>query len=158
MKFRPLPLPTPVPGRIWLHAMPGRDEDWPIFLDWATQAALTRIVCLTPMAEVAARSPEYLDAMEQGSLPCPVEWLPMVDFGVGSDAALFAQQVRGLAERVREGESLLLHCAWGIGRTGTVAACLLKALGMGTAEALAQVRAAGSNPESAVQSGWVDAF
>jgi protein-tyrosine phosphatase len=158
MKFRNLPVPASISGRIWLHAMPGRDEDWPVFMDWAAQAGLTRIVCLTPLDEVAARSPEYLDAIEQGGLPCPMEMLPMVDFGVSSDAELFAQQVRGLAERLRVGESLLLHCAWGIGRTGTVAACLLKALGMETEQALAQVRAAGSNPQSAVQSGWVGAF
>ncbi len=127
-------------------------------MDWAAQAELSRIVCLTPLGEVAARSPEYLEAIEQDRLPCPVEMLPMVDFGVSADAELFAKQVRSLAERLRSGESLLLHCAWGIGRTGTVAACVLKALGLDTESALAQVRAAGSNPQSAVQSGWVDAF
>ena len=82
----------------------------------------------------------------------------MADFGVSDDALSFQRQVRALAQRLQEGESLLLHCAWGIGRTGTVAACLLKALGLDTASALAQVRAAGSNPESALQSGWVDRF
>ena len=84
--------------------------------------------------------------------------LTMADFGVSDDAQAFQRQVLGLAERLRDGESLLLHCAWGIGRTGTVAACLLKALGLDTESALAAVRAAGSNPQSALQSGWVEQF
>ena len=39
---------------------------------------------------------------------------------------------------------MVLHCAAGIGRTGTTAACLLKGLGLSTAQALKQVREAGS--------------
>ena len=56
------------------------------------------------------------------------------------------------------GQQVLLHCAAGIGRTGTVAACVLKHLGLPAALALARVRAAGSNPQSALQSGWIDQF
>jgi atypical dual specificity phosphatase len=158
MPLRDLPLPATLPGRLWLHGMPARNESWPEFLSLARAAGLTRIVCLTPLGEIAARSPEYLLAIEQGHLPCPIEMLAMADFGVSDDAAAFQQQVLGLAQRLREGESLLVHCAWGIGRTGTVAACLLKALGLDTESALAAVRAAGSNPQSAVQSGWVEQF
>ena len=43
-------------------------------------------------------------------------------------------------------------------RTGTAAACLLKHLGLPRDEALQAVRAAGSNPENAEQSGLVDLF
>ncbi|GAB3669793.1 protein-tyrosine phosphatase family protein [Ramlibacter alkalitolerans] len=53
--------------------------------------------------------------------------------------------------------SVLLHCAAGMGRTGT-AACVLKALGLATPEALQRVRDAGSNPQNAEQSGLVDWF
>jgi len=158
MSFRQLPLPATVPGRLWLHGMPARAESWTDFLALARAAGLTRIVCLTPLGEIAARSPEYLLAIEQDRLPCAIEMLAMADFGVSDDALVFQRQIRQLAERLRDGESLLVHCARGIGRTGTVAACLLKALGLDTASALAQVQAAGSNPQSALQSGWVDAF
>jgi predicted protein tyrosine phosphatase len=158
MGFRCCPLPAGIRGRLWLSAMPGRDEDWPDFLRMAQQAQLDGIVCLTPRGEIAARSPDYLQAIEEARLPCALHELAMADFGVSADAEPFARQVRALAERLRNGESLLLHCAWGIGRTGTVAACLLKALGLGTAQALATVQAAGSNPQSALQSGWVEAF
>lgn len=158
MSLRSLPLPAGLSGRLWLHGMPARAESWTDFLALARAAGLTRIVCLTPLGEIAARSPEYLLAIEQDRLPCAIEMLTMADFGVSDDAQAFQRQVLGLAERLRDGESLLLHCAWGIGRTGTVAACLLKALGLDTESALAAVRAAGSNPQSALQSGWVEQF
>jgi protein-tyrosine phosphatase len=51
-----------------------------------------------------------------------------------------------------------LHCAAGIGRTGSTAACVLKALGLSTGEALQRVLDAGSNPQNAQQSGLVDWF
>jgi protein-tyrosine phosphatase len=56
------------------------------------------------------------------------------------------------------GQNVLLHCAAGIGRTGTAAACVLKRLGLPVDEALQRVREAGSNPETAVQSGLVNWF
>ena len=59
---------------------------------------------------------------------------------------------------LRAGESVLLHCAAGLGRTGTAAACVLKALGLETREALQRVREAGSNPQNAEQSGLVHWF
>jgi protein tyrosine/serine phosphatase len=53
---------------------------------------------------------------------------------------------------------VLMHCAAGLGRTGTAAACLLKALGLEAGEALQRVRDAGSNPQNAEQSGLVHWF
>lgn len=158
MRFRPLHLPQTTPGRLWLHAMPGRREDWLTFLREAEAVALQRIVCLTPRSEIALLSPQYLRAIEEGLLPCALQEIAMADFGLSADAQAFADGVRELARALRAGESALLHCAAGIGRTGTVAACVLKALGLPTAEALVRVAAAGSRPESALQSGWVDAF
>lgn len=156
MSFRPLPVPAP--GLLWLHSMPGRREEWSEFLAMAEAARLTRIVCLNPRGELAALSPEYLAAIEAGTLPCAFQEIPMADFGVSENARLFTLGVRDLARALEAGESALLHCAAGIGRTGTVAACVLKALGLSTDEALLRVTAAGSSPQSALQSGWVDAF
>jgi len=82
----------------------------------------------------------------------------MRDFGVAFEADAFRASVAQLAQAVRGGDALLLHCAAGIGRTGTVAACLLKALGVPTADALQRVRRAGSNPQSALQSGLIELF
>lgn len=158
MSWRALPLPPAVPGRVWLAAMPGRLEPWTGFEAAARAAGLSRIVCLTPLEEIAQLSPAYRAALAQGRLPWHWQALPMPDRGVADDAAIFRAGVVELASALGRGEVALLHCAAGIGRTGTTAACLLKHLGLSTEQALTEVRRAGSNPESARQSGLIDAF
>lgn len=158
MPLRPLPLPEPVAGRLWLSAMPGRLEPWERFLAQARQAALDQVVCLNPLHEVAADAPAYHAAIVQGRLPFAWRHLPMRNFGLADDEAAWCDAVRQIGQDLRGGQSVLLHCAAGIGRTGTVAACLLKHLGLPTDMALQRVRAAGSNPESALQSGRIERF
>ena len=158
MPFRPVTLPTAVPGKLWLHSMPGRLESWPDFLAEAARSKLALVVCLNPMTEVQRGSPEYHRAIMQGPLPFGLLHLPMRDFGLGEDGDEFREAIAGIVQGLRDGDAVLLHCAHGIGRTGTVAACTLKALGLPTLQALTQVREAGSNPQSALQSGWIQQF
>lgn len=157
MPLRPLPLPAALPGRLWLSSMPGRLEPWHQFERMASEAGLSRIVCLTPWDEVERLAPSY--ALAIGRQP---RWhwqhLPMEDFGLHDDATRYREGVLEIAAALQAGESVLLHCAAGIGRTGTTAACVLKALGMDAPRALAQVRAVGSNPQSAEQNGLLDHF
>ena len=158
MPFRPVTLPAPVPGKLWLHSMPGRLESWDEFLDEARRVRLGLIVCLNPMTEVQGSSPLYHHAVEQNALPCALLHMPMRDFGLGDDGEEFRAAVLRVVEALRGGDSVLLHCAHGIGRTGTMAACTLKALGLPTLQSLTQVRDAGSNPQSASQTGWIHQF
>ena len=158
MSLRPLPLPADVAGRVWLSSMPGRFEPWERFVADARAAGVTRVVCLTPLHELQGVSPDYHRALEGDTFPSGWIHLPMRDFGVAFEADAFKSGVAQLAQAVRGGDSLLLHCAAGIGRTGTTAACLLKRLGASTPVALQRVRDAGSNPESALQRGLIDAF
>lgn len=149
---------SPGAGALWLSAMPGRLEPWPQFLAEAQAAGLGWVVCLTPREELAELSPAYHAAVAGGRLPFRWVHLPMRNFGIPDDGAGFRAQVLELAQRVREGESVLLHCAAGMGRTGSAAACVLKALGLDAQEALERVREAGSNPQNAAQAGFVDWF
>jgi protein-tyrosine phosphatase len=158
MPFRPLPLPEPVRGALWLHAMPGRLEAWQDFLADAQRVRLTLLVCLTPRHELASLSPDYDSALRQGALPMRWLHLPMRDLGLAPNREAFREGIERLAQYLGDGDVALLHCAAGIGRTGTAAACLLKRLGLPRAQALQLVRAAGSSPESAAQSGLVDTF
>ncbi|XHS76783.1 tyrosine-protein phosphatase [Burkholderiaceae bacterium UC74_6] len=158
MPFRPVTLPAVVAGKLWLHSMPGRLESWEDFLHEARRVQLGLIVCLNPSVEVQRSSPDYFRAIQQDALPCELLELPMRDFGLGDDGEELRAGVARIAEKLREGDSVLLHCAHGIGRTGTVAACTLKALGLPTLQALTQVRDAGSNPQSALQTGWIHQF
>lgn len=157
-ELRPVRLPADVPGALLLAPMPGRFEPWHRFEAHAQATALGLVVCLTPRGEIEELSPEYHGAVVQGTLP--FRWLnmPMRNFGVPEDPAAFRAGVQQIADSLRTGETVMLHCAAGLGRTGSTAACVLKALGLPASEALQRVRAAGSNPQNAAQSGLVDWF
>ena len=158
MPFRALELPSPGLGRVWLSSMPGRLEPWPTFLDEAAARGLHEVLCLNPRHEIERLSPAYAAALAEGNLPFRWTHLPMQDFGLAAELDAYRQAVDTVADTVRGGGVVLVHCAAGIGRTGTTAACLLKRLGATTPVALQRVRDAGSNPESALQRGLIDAF
>ena len=158
MALRRLPLPPEVPGQVWLGAMPGRFDSWDAFRTEAERHRLGLVVCLAPRAELAELAPDYHAAVSGGRLPFRWMLVPMRNFGLPEDPAAFRRDVVTLAEEVQRGEVVFLHCAAGLGRTGTAAACLLKALGLGSEDALRRVREAGSNPQNAEQSGLVGWF
>jgi protein-tyrosine phosphatase len=158
MPLRPLELPAPGLGRVWLGAMPGRSESWQAFLEEAAAKRLDQVLCLNPLFEIERLSPDYAAAIAAGQLPFRWTHLPMQDFGLAAEVDAYRAVIDDVAATVRGGGSVLLHCAAGIGRTGTSAACLLKRLGASKALALQRVREAGSNPESALQRGLIDRF
>lgn len=158
MPFRPVLLPANISGALLLDAMPGRYGDWSAFEAQARRRGLAEVVCLTPLAEMAQLSPAYHAAVSAGDVSFRWRHLPMRNFGVPEDAQSFRQQVLQIAAALQAGDAVLLHCAAGIGRTGTTAACVLKALGLPPDKALQHVRDAGSNPENAQQSGLVGWF
>jgi protein-tyrosine phosphatase len=157
-KLRRVILPASVTGSLWLAAMPGRFEPWSAFEARAQRAALGLVVCLTPRSELAELSPTYDAAVAHGDVPFRWLNLPMRNFGMPEDRAAFEHGIRQIAQALQQGDAVMLHCAAGMGRTGSTAACVLKALGLDTGEALQRVRDAGSNPQNAQQSGLVDWF
>ena len=158
MAFREVALPAGTPGRLLLDAMPGRFESWPAFTQRAQRERLAVVACLTPRDELEELSPAYHAAVGGGRLAFRWTHVPMRNFGTPDDAAAFRRAIGELAQALQAGETVLLHCAAGIGRTGSAAACVLKALGLDAQEALQRVRAAGSNPQNAQQAGFVEWF
>ncbi|HVZ43370.1 MAG TPA: tyrosine-protein phosphatase [Ramlibacter sp.] len=158
MSLRPVTLPPEIPGRLWLASMPGRFESWASFEMQAHRTRLGLVVCLTPRSELADLSPEYHAAVVAGDVPFRWLNLPVPNFGVPDDRAGFREDVLTIAQALRRGDAVMLHCAAGMGRTGSTAACVLKVLGLTTDAALQRVREAGSNPQNALQSGLVDWF
>ena len=138
--------------------MPGRFGPWPAFELEARRAGLALVVCLTPRHEVAELSPAYHRAVAAGTLPFQWLNLPMPNFGLPEDAPTFRREIEHIGRNLRRGDAVMLHCAAGLGRTGTAAACVLKALGVPQDDALQRVRDAGSNPQNAKQSGLVEWF
>jgi protein-tyrosine phosphatase len=158
MTLRALPISDLAPGSLWLGAMPGRFERWADFMTEARQRKLALVVSLTPSEELASQSPAYWQAIAEGSLDFRYMNLPVQNYGVPRDLVGFRDGIDQIAAALKAGDAVMLHCAAGIGRTGTAAACLLKRLGLSRDDAIQRVRDAGSNPENALQSGLVDRF
>jgi protein-tyrosine phosphatase len=86
-------------------------------------------------------------------------WFPVPDLHAPSLEAT-VPFVGALHDRISGGEHLIVHCAAGIGRSGTLAACLLVAGGVPLADALHTVAAHRpmAGPEVGAQRELVEAF
>lgn len=84
---------------------------------------------------------------------------PIPDMGPPASTAAAARLVARLAEHLGSGRTAVIHCLAGLGRTGTVAACLLVTRGLAAGEAVAAVRAIRpGSVQSEAQAGFVEAF
>lgn len=149
-----IPLPAAA-GSLWLcgkHAI-GPDPEGLI-----TAIGATTVVCLTERRELADRYPDYVSWLDQHRGGRAV-WFPIPDLHAPPlDRMLpFVDEIHG---RIDQGEHLLAHCAAGIGRSGTLATCLLIASGLGLDEALDVVAAHRpmAGPEVGAQRELVEAF
>lgn len=132
----------------------------PGFVHWPLEAAfrqiaeagVDRVICLEEDHMILERAPAYWRALASGETPAPVTRVEVADFEVPSDEAAFLSLAREVADDLRRGQRILVHCAGGCGRTGTFAVLVLGVLGMDHADALATFRAArGCGPESRIQ-------
>jgi len=131
--------------------MPGTHEP---LSEWKTAISTSQIqwiVCLAPLDEIQQKSPNYFQAIETNNLPCEYKVFEVPDFGVPEDRNGFLELARQVAGRLKLGHHILLHCAGGIGRTGTFAICVLLALGIEPQQACKTVKTAGSGPETKAQ-------
>jgi protein-tyrosine phosphatase len=93
----------------------------------------------------------YADALEAGTVPCFVVPFEIREGGVPTDREAFWALANDLADRLRSGEALLIHCAGGVGRTAMLAVSVLLALGEPFNEAENAVSRAGSIVETMPQ-------
>lgn len=151
-----IPLPRAVPGQLWIcgkHAV-GPDHERAV----AEVGGGATVVCLTEVHELADRYPRYVEWLraEQGSgalwWPIPDLHAPPVD-----EVRPFVDELVG---RLLDADVLLVHCAAGMGRAGTVAVCILVRFGTRLDHALAVVGTArpGAGPEDGAQASLVAAL
>lgn len=143
-----IPLPD-VAGQLWLcgkHAVVTRYESG----EW------DHVVCLTERHELAGHYADYVAWLDRGDSST---WFPIHDLHAPSRDAM-AVLVTTVVERLAGGERVLMHCAAGMGRAGTTAACVLIALGHDAEAALQIVADArpGAGPEAGVQRDLVESF
>jgi rhodanese/phosphatase family protein len=86
------------------------------------------------------------------SLTWPHEWLEWPDFWLPRDREQAVQRIREVHGLAREGRPVEVACGGGVGRTGTVIACLAVLAGLPPAEAVLWTRA--NYHHRAVETPW----
>jgi len=113
--------------------------------------AETRIVCFPDGTTVAAsplRARRAVDPRRDFGLYLDKRWAPTwlaetidwPDFGLPRDPEDAAARIVSTFERAKRGERVEVGCAGGLGRTGTVLACMAILAGVRAEEAIAWVR------------------
>jgi hypothetical protein len=148
-----IPLPG-TEGRLWLcgkHYV-GPDPDHALRTLHADA-----VVCLCEEFELNERFPDYVRWLRAHS-PDRAIWSPIPDLHAPTvDGAMTL--IEALRQRLDRGDGLLMHCAAGIGRSGTMAAALLITMGMSAADAITHVSSHRpmAGPEEGAQSALLGA-
>lgn len=143
-----IPLPVDCPGELWLcgkHVI-GVDVEATLAFTGANH-----VVCLTQRHELIDRYPAYVSWLESNQ-PVRATWAATPDLGtLSADESL--QLYRTLTNLVQAGSKLIVHCAAGIGRSGTAAVALLMLLGVeiGEAEDIVAANRPMAGPETGPQ-------
>jgi len=147
----------PAAGRLFVMPRPPSHEI-ELIVDSLRQRDVGKIVCLLPSSEI-----DELGLVNERDL-CAVKGIdfvhfPIVDFGL-PEGRTFARLAATLAEDLRQGLSIAIHCRAGIGRTGLLSGCVLKELGYGAADAIAMIsKARGvAIPDTAEQRQFIEDY
>ena len=134
-------LPAGTKGRLGITISPGRRDrgrELAADLNVLAHEKVARVICMVTNDELEwAGVPNLASAvsargMQFRHFPVPDQNVPAMEDTVAL--------VRGMLEALQQGESVVIHCMGGLGRSGTLAACTLTALGAAAAESIAAVR------------------
>ena len=158
------------PGAIGVTFCPGKQGDSVFGAPWARDLSLDLDVIQSWGASAVVT---LVEAHELVSLGVPdlgdrvrdrgIDWyhLPIVDLTAPDKGfeATWPTVATALRQRVTAGGRVLVHCRGGLGRAGTVAACLLVEFGVTPEEAIQRVRIARPNAiETSAQERYVRAY
>jgi protein-tyrosine phosphatase len=155
MIFRNVALPEEIMGKLYLHSMPGRYEKLSSSFQEIETLSIDRILSLVSLEETEQKSPIYAEAIKSNDIPCEYVAYPITDSGVPENRQAFVLFVEDAAKSLQNKKRLLIHCSGGIGRTGTMACCILIALELSEDDAETIVRKAVARPETSEQRSFV---
>ena len=95
---------------------------------------------------------DRLRRRHEGAISWPHAWIEWPDFLLPKDGRQAVRQIHALHDRARAGCAVEVACGGGVGRTGTVLACLAVMAGLSPAEAVAWTRA--NHHRRAVETSW----
>lgn len=115
-----------LPERVLLRSYPRSDRDF----EYLQGQGIVLVVNL----DTQPIDSEYLERYGLTQLH-----LPVADFTVPSPEQI-EEGIRATTESMIRGEPVMMHCGAGLGRSGTLAACLLVEIGCSAEEAIDTVR------------------
>lgn len=139
--LEPGDFPVRVPGRLGMTILPGRKDRGRSLAD---DLAVLREQGVSRLFTLA--TPDELEWAGVGELRAAAERLCITveSCAIPDQRAPTLDQaealVRSILASLAEGRSVVVHCVGGLGRTGTIAACVLVARGASAADAIATVR------------------
>ena len=150
---------TAAPGRWW----PGRDPDPEAQLarDLARLRDRYRASTLVTLMEEPELKARGLDRLTGEVRRAGMEslWMPVPDMGAPASMKAARELVWRILQRMERRETVVVHCLGGLGRSGTIAACVLAARGRPPDRALQLVRRARpGSVQSQAQEAFVAAF
>jgi protein-tyrosine phosphatase len=129
-----IPLPR-TKGSLWLCGRNDVGPDPESALHWADDAST--IVCLNHIDELSMRFPDYVEWLRTNRGGRAI-WFPIENFTAPSPRMVMPV-LRMITDRLENGEGVVMHCAAGQGRAGTMAVCVLMALGESPGDAVRTV-------------------
>lgn len=137
------------PGRLGITLAPGKcnmgmSGQWARDLDVDLQRirtvfAVDVLVSLIERHEFAELQVEHLLERVE-ALGMRSRWFPIPDFHAPPSKAALHTLITEILADLTQGNTVVIHCKAGLGRSGLVVACCLVALGYGSQAAIAQVR------------------
>lgn len=131
--------------------MPGRFESLELFYQEVADSKIDHVLCLVSDEEIARKSPTYLEAIRQDRIPAKLWRHDFPDYGIPEDPDGLKQTLDHIRSRLDDGESVVIHCAAGHGRTGVASILLLGRMGMSLQPAFETIHLAGSEPDTPEQ-------